>query len=373
MTRTELRGRERRDARHRLRAGLLAAASALALAGCASGRLAPFTTDGPPLVLTDVRQAGGQDRRARFREIYCAVLAAQPSLPDHRPCESALTRVGSEASASGVPVNLGPSRRGLVGYVVAGIGWECLEGWLPPTASVAEHLGAHGYGLVTARVDGLSGSARNARRIRDEIMAMPAEPGPPRLVLIGYSKGLPDLLEAVVAYPEIHPRVAAVVSLAGAVGGSPLANAFAQWHVELFRYFPRADCTAGDGAGLESLRPGVRRAWLAAHRLPPALRYYSVVAYPRPEHVSLALRWSYGQLARIDARNDGQMLFYDQVVPGSALLGYLDADHWAVAVPIARTHPRLASLFVTHNEYPREALAEAILRYVEEDLDQTSR
>jgi hypothetical protein len=36
------------------------------------------------------------------------------------------------------------------------------------------------------------------------------------------------------------------------------------------------------------------------------------------------------------------VIFYDQVVPGSALVGYVNADHWALAVPIARTHTRSA-------------------------------
>jgi hypothetical protein len=60
---------------------------------------------------------------------------------------------------------------------------------------------------------------------------------------------------------------------------------------------------------------------------------------------------------------------YDQVVPGSVLMGYLNADHWAIAVPINRTHSTIAAMFVTQNAYPREALVEALLRFVEEDLD----
>jgi hypothetical protein len=62
------------------------------------------------------------------------------------------------------------------------------------------------------------------------------------------------------------------------------------------------------------------------------------------------------------------MIFYDEIVPGSTLLGYVNADHWAVALPIARSHDTIASLFVTENAYPREALLEAVLRFVEEDL-----
>jgi hypothetical protein len=51
----------------------------------------------------------------------------------------------------------------------------------------------------------------------------------------------------------------------------------------------------------------------------------------------------------------------------------LNADHWAVAVPISRTHPMITSMFVTQNAYPREALLEALLRFVEEDLATPSR
>ena len=41
-------------------------------------------------------------------------------------------------------------------------------------------------------------------------------------MLIGYSKGTPDILEAVVNHPEAMHRVAAVVSFAGVVGGTPI-------------------------------------------------------------------------------------------------------------------------------------------------------
>jgi hypothetical protein len=47
----------------------------------------------------------------------------------------------------------------------------------------------------------------------------------------------------------------------------------------------------------------------------------------------------------------------------------VNADLWALAVPIARTHKRVGSWLVTENAYPREALLEAVLRFIEEDLD----
>ncbi len=347
----------------------LALAVCVALGACAAPPLMPYSADTPPLVLAPASEVGVQDQRARFREIYCAVLEARGrALPDYRPCEEALTRVGTEPGGTGKPVDLGPSKRRLVAAWVPGIGYECFERWLDSRGTVMEHVRQFGYDAVHLRVDALSGTEKNARQIRDAIMAMPPDTGAPRLVLVGYSKGTPDILEAVVAYPEIRRRVAAVVSAAGAVGGSALANEAEQYQADLLRHFPGATCGSGDGGAVASLRPATRKVWLARNPLPRELRYYSLATFPRPELISSILTSSYDKLARIDARNDSQVIFYDQVVPGSILMGYLNADHWAIAVPINRTHPTIASTLVTQNAYPREALLEAILRFVEEDL-----
>jgi hypothetical protein len=349
--------------------GLNLAALGLALAGCAGSPLVPFSADTPPLMLVPVAQAGVQDKRGRFREIYCAVLRARAGqLPDLRSCDDALTRLGTEPAGTGQPVPLGPSSRGLVAAVVPGIGYDCFAQWLQTPATAARHVARFGYAQQLMKVDALSGSTRNARQIRDTIMATDAGPGAPRLVLVGYSKGTPDVLEAIVNHPEIRPRVAAVVSIAGAVGGSALAIDAEQYQADLLRHFPGATCDSGDGGAVASLRPDVRKAWLANNPLPGSVPTYSVVTLPQPERISKVLRGSAGKLAMIDGRNDSQVLFYDQVVPGSTLVGYINADHWAVAVPIARSHGTVASLLVTENAYPREALLEAVLRFVEEDL-----
>ena len=127
---------------------------------------------------------------------------------------------------------------------------------------------------------------------------MPADPGAPRLVLVGYSKGAPDILEAVVAYPEIRSRVAAVVSAAGAVGGSALANDAEQYQANLLRHFPGSTCQSGDGGAVESLRPATRKAWLAQNPLPREVRYYSLVTFPQPERISSILESSCNKLAQ---------------------------------------------------------------------------
>ena len=98
------------------------------------------------------------------------------------------------------------------------------------------------------------------------------------------------------------------------------------------------------------------------------MRYYSLAAFADREGISLILHSSYDKLALIDPRNDSQVVFHDALVPGGALLGYLNADHWAVALPFTREHPTIAETFVTRNAFPREVLLEAIARFVEESL-----
>jgi hypothetical protein len=112
----------------------------LVLAACASKPLVPYTTSTPPLVLAPAAQAGIGDKRARFREIYCAVLDARHELPDHRSCDEALTRVGDEPA--GRPAGrLGPSNRRLVAAMVPGLGFRCFEVVEAPGSAAASPVG----------------------------------------------------------------------------------------------------------------------------------------------------------------------------------------------------------------------------------------
>src|SRR4030095_8406030 len=98
-----------------------------------------------------------------------------------------------------------------------------------------------------------------------------------RAVLWGYAKGAVDVVEALATFPELAPRVAALVSVAGPITGSPICDDFAPWQRAGIASGASPFCGGGRGA-IGSLRREERRAFLARAQLPASVRYFSVIA-----------------------------------------------------------------------------------------------
>jgi dienelactone hydrolase len=126
--------------------------------------------------------------------------------------------------------------------VVLGVGAKCVENFIDFQMTVPDHLARFGHEVDLLEVEALSSCGRNAGIIREAVMGLPDLKDGRRLVLVGYSKGAPDILEAIATYPELQQRVSAVVSIAGAVGGTPMANTVEQSTLNLLQYFPDAEC-----------------------------------------------------------------------------------------------------------------------------------
>ena len=350
-------------------AGLLFVSAALT--ACSSQPQVPFSYTLEPLSFEPGNTYNVTDGRARFREIFCAANEDHgESLPDYMPCEDALVRFDDEPEPTGILVDLGPSSTNLVGKMVPGLAYSCVKRWLDHDNSAPNHVATLGYETGFIQVEGIASSETNADLIAEYVAGLGPNYDERPLVLFGYSKGVPDIFAFLVQYPELTHRVAAVVSYAGAVWGSPLADEADEKQLRWLTLIPGAECEKKDSKALETLSPANRDAWFAEHTLPEHVRYYSVVSFPDPDNISNGLQHSHKKLGALkDGRNDSQLVFYDQVIPGSTILGFFNADHWAMSVPIARQHEVSQAIFADQNDFPREIALEAILRFIEEDLE----
>ncbi len=310
---------------------------------------------------------GPRDGRARYRQIFCEMAApSADSIASASACDEVLWRLQDErATATGAPA-LPALAKHLQIFVVSGAFSDCREPATVPFEDAIARLSAQGVRIRPVMVSGRSSAARNARQIADAITgAAIAEAD--RVVLVGYSKGAVDALQYLVDFPEQARQVAAVLSVAGAIQGSPLAEQGDWWYRTFLEHAFAGTCDPGDGQVLHSLLPSVRKAWLADHPLPHHVAYYSLAAFTTREHISQGLIPTWHALARHDRRNDGQLVAGDAIIPGSTVLGYVNADHWDLAIALEQQMPQLSARTSTRH-LPRTELLEAALLYISEQL-----
>jgi len=217
--------------------------------------------------------------------------------------------------------------------------------------------------LLPGRASSATNGALVAQAIRDES----ARPGVQRIVLIGYSKGIPDAMQALAqlqAEGGIPAAVKALVSVSGAVMGTPIAERFERLYESVSPLVQPFDCSPSDGHDLASLTRRERVGWLVANPLPKGLRYYSITAHAPHDQIAPVLRPFHDRLSEVDARNDGQLLASDAILPRSALLAEARADHWDVALPRDRHPNAFMRSLSSGRAYPREALFRATVQWV---------
>lgn len=338
------------------------------LAGCTTGSGLRFSTDTPPLALVPASAVGAVDLRGEFRARFCAIMADHgAALPHPRPCAAALHELAGEVPPGRAPELPDPRAfAGLRLVVVPGIFGECVADRALPFEDAREHL-VEGHGLASMDwipVSGRSASAANAGTIAAWLREHPTPPGQ-RLVLLGYSKGASDIIEVLGRFPGAVPTGSAVVGVAPVIAGTPIADRGEDLYAAVSR-LPFPGCGPGDGGAVSSLTRRDRLGWLAAKPMPPGVAFYVLPAFARRTSISPVLRPFHDRLSSHDARNDGQVIFQDAVPPGARVLGYADADHWAVALPMLEGFPAAAPL-LSRNGYPRAVLLEAVLQTIVDD------
>jgi pimeloyl-ACP methyl ester carboxylesterase len=338
------------------------------LLGCTTPYKYPYSNDFPGSYLHPISTPPVVDGRKRFREIFCRLLAEDPKYrteADH--CEDFLLRLSDES-----PLDENPKPRKAFGnryriLIVPGLFNECFASIALPFEASIESLRDRGFRIDQLVVSGRSSCDRNATHIAEVIGNMNLE-SDDALVLVGHSKGAVDILHFLINHSEKARKVVAVVSVAGAINGSPLAKKFGDLYNNLAQKIPLSSCNPGDGGAIDSLRYSTRLSWLDANPLPDSVAFFSLVAFTKRENINLLIRSGYDTLAAFNPRNDGLLLSADQIIPGSTLLGYANADHLSVALPLEKSW--ISDTVQMPKRFPREILLQAIIFYVAEILDQ---
>jgi len=338
-------------------------AALLLLAACGGPQPRGFDTSEAPFVTVPLSEARVVDLRARYRAAVCDRLQGTP-----HDCEQTLVRLPGEGPPAAAPPRADIARRlrvALLPGFMAGCGGPAFD----PFTDVAEALRAEGVAVLDLGGRGRTPASVNAAIMAAAIRALPPDPRP--IVLVAYSKGLADALHLLVEQPEAARQVGAVLAVAGTVAGSPLADIFRAQYRSWVARLPIPGCPTGTGEELEDVRRDVRLAWWSANRDSVRVPIFALVGLPRPERVSTLLRDNHALLAAIDPRNDGQVIHSDAIPAGGRLLGYVNADHYGIAIALSRSVPFLAPFVI--DSVPRVELHRAALDLVAESLVATAR
>src|ERR1700736_868192 len=187
-----------------------------------------------------------------------------------------------------------------------------------------------------------------------------------KYIVLGYSKGTPDVQEALANDPEAVQAVAAFVSVAGAAGGSPIADIMPAIADKWIKLLNLTSCEGDIPAAFKSLRRDVRRQFLTDHPRSP-VPSYSIATVSGKTTTSKMLLEAW-QLMSVYGDNDSQLASEDARIPGSYFLGTATADHLAIALPFEDLKEPGIRTVIDHGHYPRAALLESLVRFVTEDL-----
>jgi hypothetical protein len=366
------------------RARWTALLAARAAAGCVPLGALPERAAVAPTVTLPLTMAGIVDERRSFAGLFEQELAAGGAGNRSRVGEwlhGASPSSGQRADLL-VAIDAAFARRAASTSVliVPGLFSDCFDAQSVPfgdgitrtrersqTEAYRQYADLGLAGIRSIPIGGRASSVENGRLVADAIRAEASRPGVDRIVLVAYSKGLPDTLRALArlqAEGGIPPSVSALVSVAGVVMGTPFADQFEGLFETMSPLVQPFDCSPSDGQELASITRGASVRWLVENPPPAGLRYYSIVAHAPRSEIGISLRPFHATMSAFDPNNDGQLYASDMILPASVLLAEARADHWDVALPRDR-HPSAAMRAMTSGRgYPREALFRATIKWV---------
>ena len=338
-----------------VKAGYITPANPVLKARTATGE--EFSSDGRTLLIYLTGDTA--NAAANFADLFCSVLKQNnPGGGSWGPCARYIDSPGKE------DLKLGPLSTKYRVLIVPGILRSCVSD--SPAFQEGQDALKKQYGLDVALLQVPNDSSESNARMIAQYLRDHKDGG--KYILIGYSKGAPDIQVALAQETGVADQVAAFVTVAGASGGSPVADLLPQMAEKYMKTVPLKSCQGDLSTGFQSLKRETRQAFLAAHP-DPVVPTYSLIAKADQSTTSKALLETWRALSVFGAVEDGQLLRDDAVVPGAKYLGAALADHFAVALPFDKSTDSVIRTGMDKSAYPRAALLESLIRFVTMDLD----
>ena len=317
-----------------------------------------FESDGRTQII--VLTAPGADYTGSFSDIFCSVLDQNADGGNWGACSQYLETPSTKKADLGVISN---KYRLLI---VPGIMNSCAS--MAPAFDEGQKVlrDKHGMTVELLAVPN-DASEVNAKTIA-QYLKDHMKDDQRKYIVLGYSKGAPDLQTMLATDKEAAGSVAAFVTVAGAIGGSPIADILPSMLDKYMQMMKFGGCKGDVSTGFKSLKRDVRQAFLASYPN-PVVPTYSVAAVSDTSNTSKMLLESWRLLSVFDPKQDSQLTREDAIVPGAKYLGTARADHLAVGLPLDKLADKSLLSFLDHGKYPRAALLESIVRYVVQDLD----
>lgn len=299
----------------------------------------------------------GKDLSAAFAEVFCSVLRSEkPDGGEWGPCSNYLH--AEAISLRSLPLGVIPTHYRVL--IVPGVLSSCQANTQAFAEGQAHLKEKHGMTVEFLQMPNAS-STDNGQQIASYLKNAMASDSR-KYVVVAYSKGAPDVQEALASDLQAQSAVAAFVTIAGAVGGSPIAETMPSI-VERYTSTLKLGTCQGDVAqAFKSLRQDVRRQFNADHP-DPLVPSFSLAAVSDSSTTSKMLLEAWKLLTAYDSRTDSQLLQEDALIPGGNFLGVLRADHLAAALNYESASETTIRTAADHNHYPRIALFEAAVRF----------
>lgn len=317
-----------------------------------------FFSDGRTLII--ILHPDSNDVSEAFSSLFCTVLTEEnPDGGEWGDCSSYL-----ESPPKGT-AELGPIPNKYRILIIPGLMNTCFPD--TPAFKEGQSYLREKLGLTVEILPVPNNSCEENARVIGDYLRGKMKEDTRKYIVLGYSKGTPDFQVALAQEQGVAEAAAAFISVAGASGGSPIADAIPEQADRWIRQYGLPNCQGDLSLGFKSLGQAVRRAFLS--RFPnPIVPTYSLPAVSDQKNTSTVLRQTWQLLSAFGDKQDSQLARSDAIIPGSRYLGSALADHFAIAMPFETSNESIKS-GADQNHYPRTALLEAMLRFVIEDLE----